>query len=404
MAICIVVDDYLPESTKVAAKMMHELALGFCKKGHKVTVITPGPNLKKDYAVTTLDGIRILKFPSGKIKNVSKIKRAINETLLSYRAWKYLRKEFFENKNDLILYYSPSIFWGPLIKRLKKIWQAPSYLILRDLFPQWAIDNGILRKNSLITKFFQHFERVSYDVADVIGVQSPKNKEWFKRRFPKYNHLQVLFNWAENSPVRSKNSRNRERLGLKDKVVFIYGGNIGHAQDMRNILKLANNLKEFPIAHFVLIGAGDEVDLVKETKINESLTNLTLLEPISQEEFKNLLAEFDVGLFCLNRNHQTHNFPGKVLGYMVQSMPILGCVNPGNDLKEVVECANAGFISFSGDDLAFRENAIKLLDKKLRESMGIYAKKLMDEKFSVEAAVDQLEQFSLKRNRSLEIF
>ncbi|AOP33709.1 glycosyltransferase WbuB [Leptospira tipperaryensis] len=398
MRICIIVDDYLPESTKVAAKMMHELAVGFRRKGYEVMVVTPGPNLSRSFEVTVLDGIRIYKFRSGQIKNVHKIKRAVNEILLSYRAWKYLRNEFLENENDLILYYSPSIFWGTLVKKLKKLWRAQSFLILRDLFPQWAIDNGILRESSLITKFFQYFERINYNAADTIGIQSYKNKEWFEKQYPIYKNLRVLFNWVENAPIKLETTPYREQLGLKEKVVFFYGGNIGHAQDMGNILRLAKNLREFPVAHFVLIGAGDEVDLVKETVIKESLPNLTLLEPVSQNEFKNLLAEFDVGLFCLNRNHQTHNFPGKVLGYMVQSMPILGCANPGNDLKEVVEEANAGFVSISGDDLLFKENAIKLLDKASRVRMGSNAKKLMDETFSVEAAVHQLDQFIDTRN------
>lgn len=390
MRICIIVDDYLPESTKVAAKMMHELAVGFRRKSYEVMVVTPGANLTRSFELSVLDEIRIYKFRSGRIKNVHKIKRAFNEILLSFRAWKHLRNEFIKNEHDLILYYSPSIFWGPLVKKLKKLWRAHSYLILRDIFPQWAIDNGILKKNSLITKFFQYFERINYDTADTIGLQSYKNKEWFEKQYPIYKNLRVLFNWVENAPVKLETAPYREKLGLKEKVVFFYGGNIGHAQDMRNILRLAKNLRDYPIAHFVLIGAGDEVDLVKEIVIKESLPNLTLLEPVSQNEFKNLLAEFDVGLFCLNRNHLTHNFPGKVLGYMVQSMPILGCVNPGNDLKEVIEDANAGFVSIAGDDLLFKENAIKLLDKTIRVKMGSNSKKIMDEKFSVQAAIDHL--------------
>ncbi|PJZ61854.1 glycosyltransferase family 4 protein [Leptospira adleri] len=391
MKICIVVDDYLPESTKVAAKMMHELAIGFQKKGHEVTVITPGPGLSRAFKKRIIDDIRVYSFPSGRIKNVSKIKRAINETLLSYRAWKYLRQEFRANKNDLILYYSPSIFWGPLIKKLKRLWVAPSYLILRDLFPQWAIDSGILGRNSIITKFFRYYEKINYEAADKIGLQSPKNKEWFEKEFPQYRQTRILFNWAENTPVKLGVTSYREKLALKDKIVFFYGGNIGHAQDMRNILRLANNLKEFPVAHFVLIGAGDEVDLVRETIKTDSLFNLTLMEPVSQSEFRILLAEFDVGLFCLNREHKTHNFPGKVLGYMIQSIPILGCVNPGNDLKEIIENANAGFVSIAGDEADFKDNAIKLLDSKARLTMGRNAKRLMDEKFSLNAAINQIE-------------
>ena len=175
-----------------------------------------------------------------------------------------------------------------------------------------------------------------------------------------------------------------------NKIVFFYGGNIGHAQDMKNILILARNLINYTEAHFVLVGAGDEVELVRETILKESLTNLTLLEPVTQEEFKKMLSEFDVGLFSLHKDHSTHNFPGKVLGYMVQSMPILGCVNPGNDLKVVVEEANAGFVTISGEYICMKENAMKLLNKTIRNEMGANAKKLLKEKFSISVASEQI--------------
>ncbi|TGL98122.1 glycosyltransferase WbuB [Leptospira barantonii] len=392
MRICIVVDDYMPHSTKIAAKMMHDLAKGFLTLGHKVVVVTPGPELNKPYEITDLDGVRIYRFRSGQIKNVSKIKRAINESLLSWRAWRALRKIFNEESNELILYYSPSIFWGPLINKLKKLWKARSYLVLRDFFPQWAIDNGLLGKNSLITKYFKFFESLNYRSADRIGIQSPKNLEWFQTQFARRKGTEVLYNWAENSSNNSKTNFKsyRSTLGLDGKVVFFYGGNIGHAQDMSNIVRLAENVKEYPKAHFLLIGSGDEVELVRDSVQRKSLNNLTLLDPVSQDEFKRILAEFDIGLFSLHKNHQTHNFPGKVLGYMVEGMPILGCVNPGNDLKDVIENAKAGFVSVSGEDSLLKENAIRLMDESLRNSMGLNAKKLLEDRFSISSAMSQI--------------
>ena len=120
MKICLIVDDYLPCSIKVAAKMMHELGVELIVQGHEVTVITPTPGLAGASAVDEIDGIKIISFRSGEIKNVSMAKRAINETLLSYHAWKALKDYFKTNPHDFIVYYSPTIFWGPLVSRLKK--------------------------------------------------------------------------------------------------------------------------------------------------------------------------------------------------------------------------------------------------------------------------------------------
>ena len=148
MKICIIVDDYLPDSKKVAGKMMHEIAIEFLSRGHDVTVVTPYTDLKQKIKVTKLDGVTVCRFKSGKIKNVSKLKRTINETLLGYRAWRACKCYFNENPHDFIIYYSPTIFWGTLIRRLKDIWGASSYLILRDFYPQMFIDEGLIHKQA----------------------------------------------------------------------------------------------------------------------------------------------------------------------------------------------------------------------------------------------------------------
>ncbi|EMO43081.1 glycosyltransferase, group 1 family protein [Leptospira noguchii serovar Autumnalis str. ZUN142] len=388
MKICIIVDDYLPKSTKVAAKMMHELAVKLKEKGNEITVITPGTDLKQNYKKDILDGVSILQFSSGRIKNVSKLKRLINEFILSRRAWKYLKKYFIQNHHDLIIYYSPSIFWGNLVFRLKNLWKVPSYLILRDFFPQWIIDNGMIREKSLIAFFLKYYEKLNYKAADQIGIQSPANIEWFSNKFPEFKNIELLYNWATDSPVLNKNYFYRKKLNLEGKIVFFYGGNIGKAQDMMNIVRLAEKMKTHTDVVFLLVGAGDEVELVKMSIQDLELNNMILLDPVSQEEFKLMLAEFDIGLFTLHFGHKTHNFPGKILGYMVQEKPILGAINPGNDLKNILEDSKSGLVTIAGDVEKLYKNALVLLDDKTRKQMGRNANLLLKSKFSVDNAAE----------------
>ncbi|BDY13530.1 glycosyltransferase family 4 protein [Hydrogenimonas cancrithermarum] len=397
MKICLIIDDYLPDSIKIGAKMMHELACRLKKEGHEVTVVTPAPGSKRKKSVDTLDGITIYRFKSGRIKNVNKVERAINETLLSRRAWQAFKEEFTREPHDLIVYYSPTIFWSPLVERLKKLWHAPSYLILRDIFPQWAVDQGLIREGSLVEKYFRHFEKRNYAAADTIGLMSKKNLEWFRKEMKAKAATEILYNWAENSPV-DATGLYRKRLGLEKRVIYFYGGNIGHAQDMMNIVRLAKKMQKYTEAHFLLVGAGDEVEKVQNAIVEQNLTNMTLLPPVSQEEFKRLLAECDIGLFTLHKNHTTHNFPGKLLGYMVQSMPILGSINAGNDLKEIIESAGAGYVTINGEDERFFENAVKLLDEERRERMGKNALRLLHDTFSVEAAAAKIVGRAAGRN------
>ncbi|MGD9716737.1 MAG: glycosyltransferase family 4 protein [Sulfuricurvum sp.] len=393
MKICLIVDDYMPDSIKVAAKMMHELACEFLALGHDVTVITPSANLNRPYDLSVLDGVRIWRFKSGEIKNVGKIKRAINETLLSYRAWQNLKPLFRQNRHDLIVYYSPTIFWGSLVGRLKTLWNAPAYLVLRDFFPQWAIDQGLIRSGSAIEKYFRLFEAKNYSSADRIGVMSQKNLEWFNAVSDVSAPVEVLHNWAADIPVNAS-GKFRKSLKLEDKIIYYYGGNIGHAQDMMNIVRLARNMLNEPKAHFLIVGAGDEFDLVNNSIDRLHLTNMTLLPPVSQDVYKEMLAEIDIGLFSLHGDHTTHNFPGKLLGYMVQEKPILGSINAGNDVQNVVETAGAGLISLNGDDETFLANAIRLLhDPAFRHQTGQLGKQLLEKSFSVQSAAGKILSF-----------
>lgn len=221
MKLALIIDDYLPNSTRVGAKMFHELAQELVRRGHDVTVIAPDASLDKEVSYDTFEGIKTWRFKSGALKDVSKIQRAINETLLSFRAWTSLKKQIDHETFDGVIYYSPSIFWGHLVKKIKSRCNCPAYLILRDMFPQWVIDAGMLKAGSLIERYFRLFETNSYRQANRIGLMSEKNLEVFRvtnKSFP----CEVLHNWASLTPAELPLDYMplRNRLGLEDKVIF----------------------------------------------------------------------------------------------------------------------------------------------------------------------------------------
>ncbi|GLP96759.1 glycosyltransferase family 4 protein [Paraferrimonas sedimenticola] len=392
MRLALIIDDYLPHSTRVAAKMFHELAKQFLLMGHQVTIITPDVGQKSQLVVSEYDGVTVWRFSSGAIKDVGKVRRAINETLLSSRAWGAISSQVSADTFDGVIYYSPSIFFGNLVKKLKSRCKCPSYLILRDLFPQWVIDAGMVKEGSVIERYFRFFEALSYKQADTIGLMSEKNLELFDRMTDARYPTEVLRNWASLEPHKSREKgRYKRELGLESKVVFFYGGNIGHAQDMSNLMRLAKAMQPHGDAHFLFVGQGDEVDLINRLASNWELTNFSYLPSVSQEEFKEILAEMDVGLFSLAANHTAHNFPGKLLGYMVQSLPILGSVNSGNDLLDIVNSNEAGFITINGEDDLLFENAIRLLNSSARKATGYSAYNLLETEFSVESIAKSIE-------------
>lgn len=394
MKLALIIDDYLPHSTRVGAKMFHELAVELARRGHQVTVITPDFRNTELITINKLDGIVVWRFKSGPIKDVGKISRAVNESLLSLRAWRAIQKSVKSDTFDGIIYYSPSIFWGALVKKIKRRCHCPAYLVLRDIFPQWVIDAGMLRRGSIFERYFRLFECYSYKQADRIGLMSEKNLEIFRgdnKGFP----CEVLRNWADITASGNLNDdvpSLRERFNLKNKIIFFYGGNIGHAQDMANLMRLARNMRVHENVHFLFVGQGDEVELINTLAQDWSLTNFTYISSVSQEEYKRMLGEVDIGLFSLSARHTAHNFPGKLLGYMVQSLPILGSVNVGNDLLDIVNAHHAGYIHINGEDDKLLASAERLCtDQFLRASLGKNAYVLLEKQFSVISAAQNIE-------------
>lgn len=395
MNLALIIDDYLPYSTRVGAKMMHELALEFIQQGHYVTVITPNSEISEPLVFDVIDGVNVWYFRSGKIKGCGKIQRAVNESLLSVRSIYSIKKKLGPDTFDGVVYYSPSIFFGPLVKYIKSVCQCPAYLILRDLFPQWLIDDGMLNEGSLITKYFQGFERVLYRQADCIGLMSMANQKVFNDYSNNLYYTEILRNWASLEPSINVQSIDiRKELNLDNKVIYFYGGNIGHAQDMSNLMKLVQKMSHLDDAHFLFVGQGDEVELIESIAKKNKLSNFSFYGSVSQNEYKAIMAQVDIGLFSLAKNHTAHNFPGKLLGYMAQSLPILGSVNKGNDLATIVNSANAGYILENGEDEKLYQASMKLfIDNRLRRTMGKRSYELLKKEFSVQQCASKITGF-----------
>jgi O26-antigen biosynthesis N-acetyl-L-fucosamine transferase len=390
MRIFILVDCYLPV-LKSSAKLIHDLGLDFERMGHEVWVVTPSDQIVRQVEVSLEDSLHIVRVKTAGIKGVSKVLRAIRETRLSAKIWRAAREIFKSHPGDLIVFYSPTIFFGNLVARLKALWGCPAYLVLRDIFPQWAVDAGLLRKG-LIWKHFRRKETQQYRNANWIGIESPANLKYFTENFPHRVHrIEVLRNWASLEKRKLAPSGFRAKLGLKDKVVFLYGGNIGVAQYLDNIVSLANKLSAEKRIHFLLVGEGSEAARLEALIQTNNLSNIQILPTVPEEVYMEMLAEADVGLISLHPRLKTFNTTGKILGYMYCGKPILASVNAGNDLFHLIEDNQAGFCLVNGDEENLCAAAMKLADdSELRTRMGTNSRRLLEQQFSSEAAATQI--------------
>jgi len=394
--VLILVDCYLP-SHKSGAKLIHDLGVELSRQGCRVTILTAAPGLARDLVVTDEDALRIARVKTPKIKGAWKPLRAFHEARLSSIVWGKAGNFLADNPADLIIFYSPTIFWGGLVRRLKALWEVPAYLILRDIFPEWAADVGLLGRG-LIYRYFRRQAIRQYDSADIIGVQSPGDLPYFEnsfeRNFPRRSYrLEVLHNWSALREQNLPRTEYRARLGLQGKVVFFFGGNLGAAQDMDNIVRLASSLKDHDEIRFLLVGEGDEAPRLRKMISERELRNILLLPAMEQREYLAMVSEFDVGLITLDRRLTHHNIPGRLLAYLYWGIPVLASINPGNDLFELIGNSFAGFCLENGEDEKLRVAALVLAgDADLRSRMGKNARVLLERTFSAEKAARQILQ------------
>ena len=391
MKIALLLDEYLP-SPRIHVKMMHELAIELKNKGYEPIVIAPSnKKQKKLLQKHNYDGIEAWLFRSGKIHTKNKVVRAFNESLLSINAYIATFKELRNSRVNLCINYSPSIFFGPYAKSLKSN-GAKVYLVLRDLFPQWTVELGLLKEGSIIHRYFKFFEKLNYEAADCIGVMSEGNKQILESLNPKIGKIEVLRNWTNRIHIeRKSNSNFLSDLEINNKKIFFYGGTMGKGQDIFNLIKLIKYMKKYNDAHFLFVGEGDDFQKMLELKNELNLSNMTVKSSVDEKTYEEILQNVDIGLISLSTKHTSHNIPGKLLGYMTSSLPILGIANKENDVIDLINSNEVGYITSNTDDKKLFQQAEAFYNsEKLRHATGRNSKDLLYREFTSEMALNKI--------------
>ena len=390
MKIAVITTDYHPLRSS-AAVQLRDLAQGLIDAGHEPVVLAPTESCRPTWREETVEGVRILHLAAPRMKSRPHWQRGIAEACMPfamiYSMW---RSPYSFSSWDAVIWYSPSIFFGPLVLALKFRSKCPTYLILRDIFPQWTLDLGLLRKG-LAFRYFQMVTWYQYQLADTIGVQSESNlvylQTWAKQ--PR-RRLEVLHNWLAPTPDVGS-SIQISKTELAGRTIFVYIGNMGIAQGMDILLDLAESLRHRADIGFLFVGRGTEVPRLRAIATERDLSNVIFHDEIGPHEIFGLLAQCHVGLVALDLRHKTHNIPGKFLTYMQAGLPVLARINPGSDLGAIIESERVGRV-FSGESLAeFNRIAVQLIDdREGRQSMSPRARSLSARMFAPESAVRQI--------------
>lgn len=346
MNILIVTDAYPPMRTSGACHI-YDLGQAFVKVGSRVNILVPDSTQIQDVAMHIEDGVNVIRVKALHTKDVGYFQRTMAEFLNPFLMWRRLKKnpQFLQEKIEGVVWYSPTIFWGPLIKRLKNRFSCKSYLILRDLFPDWALDLGVIKKGPAYL-FLKAIEKYQYQQATFIGVQSPNNQSYFVTKHPTMKgKVEVLWNWASPLPRIQACSLDFSKTQVAGKYICIYAGNMGVAQGIDVLFDIASALKDQKNIGFVFVGRGSEVARLKKRVIDEHLSNVLFFDEVPSQEIPALYAQCHMGLLALDVRHQTHNIPGKFLSYLQSNLPVLAIVNPGNDLINLIQEHQIGLVS-----------------------------------------------------------
>lgn len=332
------------------------------KKGHEVFVACASERRKKVSTHISMErNINILRIKTGNITgNVNLIEKGISTLFVDYIFKKNIKKYYQNQKFDLVLYPTPPVTFVNTITWLKNKQSVNTYLMLKDIFPQNAIDLGMLSKKgwkSIIYKIFSNKEKKLYNVSDYIGCMSPANVTYLLENYKEINpnKVEVCPNCIKVSETLiDKSFRKKYDIPL-DKTVFLYGGNLGKPQGipfLKKCLKKCSNIKN---AFFLIIGGGsDAKDL--ENFINDNrFENVKFISRLPKFEYEALARSCDVGLVFLDYRFTIPNFPSRILSYMDASMPIIVASDPNTDMGDIVQNNEFGWKCLSNDVMGFYE-------------------------------------------------
>jgi len=408
MHILLVTDSYPPE-IRSASHLMLELAQELTSRGHQVTVITTWPeyNLaQKDNAESFQEcmdenGIQVIRLKSMRHHNVNYIKRGIAQVLMPYLFLRKIRQ--YKVKVDTVIVYSPPLPLGLVGASLKKR-GAKFILNVQDLFPQNAIDLGVL-KSSMIIKGFRKLEKYLYKKADIVTLHSDGNKQLVAEQYTDIKHkLTTLHNWVDVTHFQ-KNNANKDFRDLynipKDKIIALFAGVMGPSQHLDLVLAMAKSFEEHKELLVLIVGDGKEKPrLIKKAKMIEA-NNVMFQSFVNRDDYPSLVEACDFGIVCLSPSNKTPVVPGKILGYMAAKLPILAFLNKKSDGHQIINDAGCGFTANSDDLYNCHKTFKQMLDSvpdfsKLGEAGFNY----VTNNFAKPDVIDELEQL-LPERRSL---
>lgn len=364
-------------------------------RGHNIYVCSGRP--KREGLPTECvveDGVTFVRTKTGNLTESNKIEKGIATLMIEGQFKRAIKKHLKDVKFDLVLYSTPPITLKGVVEYIKKRDNAKTYLLLKDIFPQNAVDIGLMSKSSIIYKYFRSKEKSFYKLSDYIGCMSPSNIRFLLKHNDYIDKSKVEECPNSIEPIEINRS-DEEKIATRnkyniptDKLAFVFGGNLGKIQAIDYLVDVMRSNKDNERIYFVVIGRGNQEWILDNYINEENPTNVLKLKTLPRDEYEAVAASCDVGLIITDKRFTIPNFPSRMLSYLQESMPVLCATDTSCDSGVIAEKGGFGYGCISDSVEAFNTLIPKFENPEDRKQMGKNGYKYLLENYTVKRAAD----------------
>ena len=370
-----------------------DLLREFIRHGDKVYILSPVE--KRDGSESKLieeENSVIFWVRTGNITKTNFIEKGISTVMIESQFLSAIKKHFSDVKFDLVLYPTPPITFVKVVEYVKKRDGANTYLLLKDIFPQNAVDIGIMSTSGfkgVLYKYFRKKEKKLYDISDTIGCMSPANVKYVLNHNTEIDQSKVevcpnVIEIVDKSITAEKRVSIREKYGIPiHKKIFVYGGNLGRPQGIEFLVKCLESQKDNDEVFFFIVGNGTDYGKLEDYYNSGKQKNFKLMSRLPKDDYDTVVAACDVGLIFLDHRFTIPNFPSRLLGYLQAKLPVFACTDPNTDIGDVITDGGFGWWCESNSVEGFSQIIQEVLVADTA-SMGLRAFDYLQEYYTVE--------------------
>jgi glycosyltransferase involved in cell wall biosynthesis len=284
---------------------------------------------------------------------------------------------------DLVMGTSPPIFQAASAWLVAAMRRRPLLLEIRDLWPEFAIDMGIL-KNPVLIRLSRCLEAFLYARADHIVVNSPAYRDYLTAKGVPTGKISLIANGVDPTlfDPQSTGAEIRKLLGLDGCFVVTYAGALGTANDIYTVLRAADRLRDQKNTRFLFVGDGKERQNLEKMAKDLQLDNTIFIGSVPKSKIPMILAASDACIAILMDIPMFRTtYPNKVFDYMAAGKPTILAID--GVIREVVEAAGGGVFVPPGNDEALAGAVANLAsNQKLSKIQGLAARTYVEKNFN----------------------